>query len=151
MVFGNTHAPCLQLRVLGSLHFLRPTARRFYWYHDAHSRSGTMAVFKGASAGAASNKRLKLRASDLGRNCVCAPKSSVVVSITAAPAKCGAAASARSVRRNLGSHFSLTASVIRGRSWEPEWNTTFLVRYPKYLSVTSTQLRRTTRTNSALA
>src|SRR6266702_848657 len=66
MVFGNTHAPCLQLRVLGSLHFLRPTARRFYWYHDAHSRSGTMAVFKGASAGAASNKRLKLRGPILG-------------------------------------------------------------------------------------
>jgi hypothetical protein len=30
---------------------------------------------------------------------------------------------------------------------EPEWNTTFLVQYLKYLSVTSTQLRRITRAN----
>src|SRR6266516_4640671 len=41
----------------------------------------------------ASNSPQRIReAYELGRNCVCAPKSSVVVSITAAPAKCGAAA-----------------------------------------------------------
>ncbi len=38
------------------------------------------------------NKRLKLTAPVLGRNCVCAPASPVVVSIEVAPAGVGAAA-----------------------------------------------------------
>jgi len=41
---------------------------------------------------AAPNKRLKLPAPGLGRNCVCAPTGSVVVSMRAAPAGVGAAA-----------------------------------------------------------
>src|SRR2546426_11575290 len=36
------------------------------------------------------NKRLKLTAPGCGRNCVCAPTRSVVVSVVAAPARCGA-------------------------------------------------------------
>jgi len=39
-----------------------------------------------------SNKRLKLSAPGLGKNCVCAPAGSVVVSIDVAPAGVGAAA-----------------------------------------------------------
>ena len=38
------------------------------------------------------NKRLKLPAPGLGRNCVCAPASCIVVSIIVAPAWGGAAA-----------------------------------------------------------
>src|SRR5947208_10692757 len=38
------------------------------------------------------NTRLKLTAPGLGRNCVCAPASFVVVSLTVAPARVGAAA-----------------------------------------------------------
>ena len=38
------------------------------------------------------NKRLKLSAPGLGRNCVCAPAGSVIISTVAAPARVGAAA-----------------------------------------------------------
>jgi hypothetical protein len=38
------------------------------------------------------NKRLKLPAPGFGRNCVCAPASSVVISISVAPPRIGAAA-----------------------------------------------------------
>jgi len=38
------------------------------------------------------NKRLKLAAPGLGKNCVCAPAAFVVVSIQVAPAAVGAAA-----------------------------------------------------------